>query len=174
MSYFVEFDLWRLRWSHWRILCHCSQSKRFLVPLAELIISLCGPPVVSRNWRTNGKSGCWPIFLSETTSGSRFRHWLFRTWLPAYPCGPVPHYAAGRHLGPPVEATYVSGYMCQLTDASQITTATSAVPELERVWAHRLRQGHSKQSTQHKHIHSASREKKPTTTCITIYPHYCT
>lgn len=105
---FSRFDLWGLRWSHWRILCHCSQSKRFLLPLAQLSICPCGRLVVSRNQRTNGKLGCWPVFLSKTTSGSRFRHWLFITWLPAYPCGPVPHYAEGRHLGPPVEATYVS------------------------------------------------------------------
>ncbi len=129
MVYFVEFDLWRLRRCHWRILCHCSQSKRVLVSLA--------PVEYSSLW----DSGCeselkdyWEIgvltllpfwnhrfrlrwrFRWRWRWRWRFRLWLFRTWLPAYPCGPVPHYAEGRHLG-----SLWTPHMFQATCASRLT-----------------------------------------------------
>lgn len=48
-----------------------------------------------------------------------YRHIPFKslsTWLPAYPCGPVPHYVEGRHLGP-----LWTPHMFQATCASRLT-----------------------------------------------------
>lgn len=141
--------------------CHCFQSNNFCYNFARL--SRCSP-VASRKWRTNEKSGSWPVFLSKTTSVWKFKTRLFGTWFPACPFGPVPHYATGRHSGHPWKP-----HMFQATCASRLTHHHSnlcgARAQGGTWWTESQRMSSPasprspKKSIQHKHVYSAPQEK---------------